>query len=135
MEGQRRSHAALRNANALEKQLERDCTNILIQDGWRPLKTDPVSRKAWGKGFGEPGMGDMLFMRPMKSPEPASCQVLWVEMKTPTGKLEDHQRRWHEAERAKGFTTWIMGTDFPATVEDFQKRYQSSGLFRRAGIR
>ena len=32
-------------------------------DGWRPIRTDPVSDRARGKGFGELGMPDYLFLR------------------------------------------------------------------------
>src|SRR5271156_70358 len=51
-----------------EAQIERTCTQFLELDGWRSLKTDPVSRREWAKGFGEPGMADYLYIR--YEPEP-----------------------------------------------------------------
>jgi hypothetical protein len=36
---------------------------MLVQDGWRALKTSPVSRRARGVGFGELGMADYLYIR------------------------------------------------------------------------
>lgn len=32
---------------------------------------------------------------------------LWVEVKTPTGRLTHHQRAWHEHERAAGGTVIV----------------------------
>ena len=46
-----------------EAEMERTCTAMLVQDGWRPLKTSPVSRRARGVGFGELGMADYLYLR------------------------------------------------------------------------
>ena len=46
-----------------EAELERTCTNMLVLDGWRALKTNPVSRRARGAGFGELGMADYLYIR------------------------------------------------------------------------
>jgi hypothetical protein len=36
-----------------ETVIEAECCKLLAQDGWRILKTDPVSDRGRGKGFGE----------------------------------------------------------------------------------
>lgn len=126
-----------------EAKIASDCINILVQDGWRYLKTDPVSRRAWGKGFGEVGMADGLFIRYLgftssggflacSTPSTQSCADLaWIEWKREDGKPADHQSRWHEQERALGALTLIAGVDFPATVEGFMGWYKASGLQRK----
>lgn len=122
-----------------EAALEQTCTNILIQDGWRYLKTDPVSRRAHGKGFGELGMADGLYIRYRSSPpsclgctvpaEFCRSEVMWIEWKREKGGVvADHQRDWHTAEREKGALVLVAGEDFPATIEGFCDWYQRSGL-------
>lgn len=136
----------------LERDIERTCTELLELDGWRSLKTDPVSRREWGKGFGEPGMADRLYIRysdfhlppvvdsanricsPSRSD--ARSDVLWIEWKRQRGKQATkaarHQKAWHAAEQARGGLTLIAGEDFPATIEGFADWYSASGLMRRA---
>ena len=131
-----------------ESQIEATCTWLLALDGWRALKTDPVSRAEWGKGFGEPGMADRLYIRykfTVQETSPAyagwercDAQLLWIEFKrvrpgrntaTSTSPKQDD---WHQAERARGALTWIAGKDFPATIEGFVEHYQKSGLQNRS---
>src|ERR1035438_8174822 len=50
-------------ADVPEALIEAECTKLLEEDGWRALRTDPVSDKAKGKGFGEIGMADHLYIR------------------------------------------------------------------------
>lgn len=118
-----------------EAQLERACTELLALDSWRALRTDPVSRKEWGKGFGERGMPDHLYIRYLFPPPAANAhecaQVLWCEYKSRTGKLRPHQIRWIEAERARGALVWVAGEGFPASIEGFAQAYAKSGLMRR----
>lgn len=127
----------------LESEIERDCTQVLIHDGWRPLKTDPVSDRRRGKGFGELGMADYLYIRYQDAVAGitsgrtwttvecrANSQVLWIEWKRETGEAAPHQLKWHERERANGALTLIAGIDFPATVEGFMEFYAKSGLKR-----
>lgn len=134
----RQRYAANRAAKS-EAELEATCTNILIQDGWRYLKTDPVSRRAHGKGFGELGMADGLYIRYRSSPpsrlgctvpaEFCRSEVMWIEWKREKGGVvADHQRDWHTAEREKGALVLVGGEDFPATIEGFCDWYQRSGL-------
>ena len=113
------------------------------------LVTNPCSDKARGKGFGEIGMADCLYIRYQPWPSEwhdgnewkpkAECQalVLWIEWKkldakgNPT-KATQKQKDWHLAERKRGGLTLIAGEDFEATIEGFVEWYNRSGL---AGIR
>ncbi len=123
---------------ASEREIEQACSKLLQYDGWRMLKTDPVSRREWGKGFGELGMADCQYIRyrgivatsPQRSQ--AAVELMWIEWKGPDGKATQLQRHWHIAERARGALTLIGGEDFPASVEGFLAWYRSSGLMRRS---
>lgn len=134
-----------------EAQIEKTCTEYLAWDGWRALKTDPVSRREWGKGFGELGMADYLYIRydlamylhlsaiaAVKTSNPGSphpygvmAEVLWIEWKRKGGKTKLHQDAWHALERQRGALTLIAGVDFEASIEGFQAWYKTSGLKRR----
>jgi hypothetical protein len=121
--------------NAPESLIEAECTKLLEEDEWWALRTDPVSDRSKGKGFGTPGMADHLFMRTLTwsdDPRLSSHQVLWVEFKCGKKKAGSHQLVWHRYMRALGFVTWIANQDFPATVEGFRTHYEKSGLMRRA---
>lgn len=126
-----------------EADLERAGTDLLIYDGWRHLKTDPVSRREWGKGFGEPGMADDLYLRYLprylnpyglsKAPcDRAFCQCMWIEWKRPKAKPKPHQRIWIEQERARGALVLLADEDFPADYDGFPTWYRKSGLMRRS---
>lgn len=121
-----------------EAALERTCTEYLAWDGWRSLKTDPVSRREWGKGFGEPGMADALYIRygwtkPLAKGDLLAevlAEVLWIEWKRKGGKAKAHQQTWHTLERKRGALTLIAGVDFEASIEGFKAWYRASGLKR-----
>src|SRR6266704_313048 len=128
-----------------ETDIQRTASDLLIADGWRLLRTDPVSNKLLGKGFGEIGMADCLFIRyetilarvaPKRGGKlveiaDASAEVLWCEFKSAKGRPTPAQLFWHERERARGALTWIAGTDFEASIEGFTRHYKASGLQRR----
>lgn len=126
-----------------EAEIAKVCTQVLIHDGWRHLKTDPVSRRGWGKGFGEVGMADSLFIRYDKgaamfchgSGTRLYSEVLWIEWKREDGAADPHQLKWHAAERARGALTLIAGIDFEASVEGFLRWYAGSGLRQRVDSR
>lgn len=141
-----RSSAKPRFPKLTEADIERQCSDLLALDGWRTLKTDPVSRREWGKGFGEKGMADCLYLRydtrprflgsnptPIPGPFPYA-EVMWIEWKRPGGVAKPHQRAWIAAERARGALVLLAGADFPATFEGFADWYRGSGLMRRAGL-
>lgn len=137
-----------------ERHIQETCSAFLGLDGWRRLRTDPVSDQSRGKGFGELGMADDLFIRYLHACDGSKCscdkhgatgraEVLWVEWKRERGgdgkralftkaeKAKIHQRAWHAAERARGALTIILGEDCPASIEGFQEWYMQSGLSRR----
>jgi hypothetical protein len=121
-----------------EADLERAVRDFLALDGWRALKTDPVSRREWGKGFGELGIADALYIRygwaqsqvmlPVM-PWPNSCGS---SGKRPTRRAALHQLAWHAREQARGALALIAGVDFLATFEGFLGWYKNSGLQRRS---
>ncbi len=128
-----------KSENWPEWMMEQECTRLLEQDGWRALRTDPVSDRGRGKGFGEPGMADHLYIRYAcgtvayvpETDKPlwaAPAQVFWIEFKSAKGRPAKHQIDWHTKERARGALTWIAGVDFPASVAGFVKHYRASGL-------
>lgn len=124
-----------------EALIEAECTKLLEEYGWRALRTDPVSDRGRGKGFGEVGMADHLYIRydPEKQIPPSLrkpvdnsyAAVLWIEFKSAKGKPKKHQIAWHQKERARGALTLIAGVDFPASVAGFLGWYRASGLQRR----
>jgi hypothetical protein len=113
-----------------ESLIEAECCKLLAEDGWRILKTDPVSDRSRGKGFGELGMADTLALRYGR--QGAACEVLWIEWKAPGGRVRKHQLDWHTKERARGAMTAIAGVDFPASIKGFWSWYRASGLARVA---
>ncbi len=115
-----------------EALIEAECSRLLEQDGWRALRTDPVSDRGRGTGFGELGMADYLYLRYETSygAWETTPDILWVEYKSAKGKPAKHQVAWHTKERARGALTWIAGVDFPASVAGFVEHYRKSGLNR-----
>lgn len=128
-----------------EADIARTCSDLLQADGWRMLITDPVSDRARGKGFGELGMADRLYVRYANASNPNArpwgtnratynpiAEIMWIEWKrTRRGRATKptaHQIAWHGAERARGALTLIAGIDFPATIEGFRAWYAASGL-------
>lgn len=132
-------------ADVSEAFIESEVTKLLEEDGWRALRTDPVSDRGRGKGFGEIGMADHLYIRYQFAPSTWEClvppaawplapsEVLWIEFKRSGEKPKKHQTAWHTRERARGALTLIAGEDFPATVAGFRAWYDASGL-RRARV-
>ncbi|MFH1604498.1 MAG: VRR-NUC domain-containing protein [Pseudomonadota bacterium] len=73
-----------------EAQLQRDCMKLLRLCGWYVRPAPKESYKA-GIPTGEP---DLLAVRPGRG--------LWLELKTPDGKVSDVQRDWHKWARGRG---------------------------------
>lgn len=139
------SKGPTRGPAILEAGIQATCTQFLELEGWRSLRTDPVSRREWGKGFGEKGMADHLYIRYTyfgvyhASGLRSVAEVMWIEWKrlrgTKATKAKQHQKDWHRDERERGALTLIAGEDFPATIEGFMGWYESSGLQRRVSTR
>ncbi len=73
-----------------ERDIAKTCSDVLIWDGWRMLVTDPVSDRARGKGFGELGMADRLYIRYASLPTLISRSKMPGIPKIGGGKDEDH---------------------------------------------
>lgn len=120
-----------------EADLERYGTELLQHDDWRSLKTDPVKNYQWGKGFGEVGMADHLYLRyaqflpPVDEVSRSFGQILWIEWKRRKGKPKPHQIEWIEIERERGALVWLADKDFVATPEGFFSHYKASGLMKK----
>lgn len=138
-------HRSVSKRNHLtEAHIQQACSSYLELDGWRALRTDPTSDRARGKGFGEVGMADHLYIRYLTNWRmlldnghrvtlPAGygfAQIIWVEYKSASGKLKPAQLQWAAAERARGAMVWLATRDFPPTIEGFQNFYRASGLAR-----
>jgi hypothetical protein len=183
----KRTRAALMNlaqatTRALYKEadVQATCVQALELDGWRRLRTDPVSDRSTvqairraimgvpalnhvrellfklisrcvrGKGFGEVGMADDLFIRYYDPRvdrtawlegdgtrwQRAQSQTMWIEWKAPAGTTSPHQLTWHQAEKARGALTVIGGIDFDLSdpVAGFALWYLESGLCRRPEV-
>lgn len=123
-----------------EKDLQTYGTQLLEMDGWRRLRTDPVSDRRRGTGFGEIGMADDLYIRYRWTPQLIDgdiqglvlVEVIWIEFKSPKGKPTKAQLAWHAVERNRGALTLIAGRDFEATPEGMYAWYKQSGLMRKA---
>lgn len=136
-----RAHLAVSEAH-----IEQTCTQMLELDGWRSLKTDPVSRPQLGKGFGELGMADRLYIRYANQTQACAkskmffsqvlAEVMWIEWKRirpgrlKATKAAGHQVDWITLERKRGALVLLAGVDFPASIEGFKAWYSTSGLMR-----
>lgn len=119
-----------------EADVQRAVVDMLAADGWRAIRTDPVSDRSRGKGFGEIGMPDYLFIRyldmdlleypggriVLKRP---AAEVLWVEFKKPKGVTRAHQVAWHSNEHARGALVKVFDS-----VDAAREWYKTSGLMR-----
>lgn len=130
-----------------EAHIEKTCTDFLGLDGWIGMKTDPVSNKFLGKGFGEPGMPDYQYRRYKSSSKDRAVlngklicgtgvpELIWIEWKKKGGKRGQHQLEWRLIEILRGGISLMAGLDFPASIEGFVEWYRTSGLQRNMGIR
>lgn len=120
-----------------EVQIQKAADDFLELDGWRYVETDPKHLR--GLGVSEKGIPDRLYLRYGFNPKtmygsiPAksTTQILWVEHKRKKGKAAQHQKDWHETERARGALVLVAGIDFEASLEGFVEWYEKSGLQRK----
>jgi hypothetical protein len=134
--------------NSPERELARECTKLLELDGFRTFWMEPVSRREWGRGTGEVGQPDALYIRydydrskqifgcagfVNEMEMRAKADVLFIEYKSRAGRTPPSQKFWHERERARGALTAIAKIDFEPTVDGFLSWYLSTGLARRIG--
>jgi hypothetical protein len=114
------------------KEIDVQCAvvDMLSADGWRAIRTDPVSNKARGTGFGEISMPDFLFLRywrmdNLHNDTRPIGEMFWIEFKAP-GKVPNlAQLKWHGNERNLGALVLVVDN-----VDDFREFYKTSGLMR-----
>jgi len=110
-----------------EADIQRTVTELLILDGWRHFRTDPTSDRARGKGFGEKGMCDDLYLRYTSI---NGGNILWIEFKAPGKIPKPHQVAWHQRERERG--ALVLGA--VDDIDKFMAWYAESGLCRLASL-
>ena len=116
-----------------EKEIQQQVDEYLALDNWRVFRTDLPHLR--GLGVQEPGIPDRQYVRYLY-PAPAAnahdyCQMFWVEHKKRGGKAGEHQKAWHERERALGALVIVAGTDFDASLDGFVRWYEQSCLQRK----
>ena len=118
-----------------EAHVQQTVTQFLELDGWRAIRTDPVSDRSRGKGFGEIGMPDYLYVRYEPDSRTATAaslgaiafaEVMWIEFKAPGKAAAGHQIAWHAAERDRGALVLVVDD-----IDSFRQWYAQSGLQRR----
>lgn len=132
----RRKRVAPSKPICSEADVQRAVTELLQLDGWRAIRTDPTSDRARGKGFGELGMPDYLYLRYWAGYRPGAVhdidgapdllsetQCLWIEFKRKGKKAQDHQRDWHDTERRRGALVLVVDD-----IDEFMTLYAQSGL-------
>lgn len=128
------------SAIVTEAHIQQTITELLQMDGWRAIRTDPVSDRSRGKGFGEIAMPDYLYVRyayvvcnersEFQGWHREDAQVLWIEFKRPGKQPTPAQLAWHAAEEARGALVLVVGTE-ETWWDDFKRWYALSGLQRR----
>jgi hypothetical protein len=113
-----------------EKNVQETVRDFMELDGWRAIRTDPVSDRARGKGFGEVGMPDYLFIRyganPMAMLPASVAEVLWIEFKRKSKLPTVTQMQWHITEINRGALVKVVDD-----IDDYILWYKDSGLCRR----
>jgi hypothetical protein len=115
-----------------EAHVQQTVVKFLELDGWRPIRTDPVSDRFRGKGFGEKGMADHLFVRYLRDVvhpvhfQAQRAEVMWIEFKRKGAKPKLHQQAWIDTERHRGALVLVVDD-----IDEFTAWYMKSGLNRR----
>lgn len=127
-----------------EAALKAEANKLMQADGWRVWNLESVRDATRGRGFGEPGMPDTLYIRKhtldLRSGGRHLYEVLYVEWKIirpgrkGAERAQVHQKLWHAAERGRGFWTVIAGEDFTATLDGFINWYASNNLNRSVNL-
>ncbi len=117
-----RSGRKLSAGELLEKQITQQVRDFLAFRGWRPVR---MQRTVLPGSFqsGEPGQPDFLFLRYLPGCKPATaCLALWIEFKRPGGKLREGQPEWHQRERLRGGTVWVVD-DFDWFEDLYERQF------------
>lgn len=88
---------------------ERDITaavrDFLAYRGWRAVRINAGP-------FGKAGMPDYLFLHYKRR------EALWIEFKSPSGRLSPRQLAWIQEELRQGARVWVV-----RDVDEFMTRY------------
>jgi hypothetical protein len=106
-----------------EAHIQQTVREFLELDGWRAIRTDPVSDRSRGKGFGEIGMADYLFIR--YRGQMGAAEAMWIEFKRKGEQPKPHQKAWLHAERLRGAIVMVVDD-----IDIFAAWYKTSGLCR-----
>lgn len=95
-----------------ERDIQRQVCDYLRAHGWYVLRLNVFRGRLEQGGWieqGEVGMADVLAMRSwcwdnfFMNPMMELCRVLFLEIKTPRGRLSVAQSNWHAWARKQGF--------------------------------
>jgi hypothetical protein len=102
----------------LERDITRQVCDYLGYRGWRPIR---MQRTVLPGSFqtGEPGQADYLFLR-YETSQPGAALALWIEFKTPSGRLRKGQPEWHARERLRGGIVWTV-----SSLQTFEADYNT----------
>lgn len=116
-----------------ESDIQKAVMDYLQLDGWRVFHFEYGFDERSKKTHGELGMPDLLCIRYLTSNRLvlAGAAVLWIELKSLTGKHRSEQIVWRKAEAERGGLVWCAGMDFDPTIDAWLKFYRKSGLNRR----
>lgn len=111
-------------AKLVERDVTKQVRDFLVLRGWRYIR---MQRSVAPGSFstGEPGMADYLFVRYFHDRPMAHYGValhLWVEFKSPTGRVGPHQTEWQKREVARGGAVWIVD-DVAWFADEYHKRF------------
>ena len=99
-----------------ERDVSRQITDLLRIRGWLCIRLH--SELMTGRGgnpthVGEPGIADWVAM---KAISPGVARVIFIEMKSPVGRLRTSQRLWHSWAKTRGYTVAVI-----RSVEDLEQ--------------
>lgn len=86
--------------------------------GWRPVRINAGP-------FGSNGMPDYCFLHYQRS------LIMWIEFKSPTGRLGPKQERWIANERARGARVVVV-RQYEAFRDWYEGEYGAEGQMRLA---
>lgn len=102
----RARRAAPREGHDLEKHAVKAIERALTARGWdHEVMATGAGELASGQfvSFGAPGRPDIYVY-------PGNGLVVWLEVKSRTGRTSEAQRRWHERRRARGYVVGVVRT-------------------------
>ena len=103
-----------------ERDTTRTVKDFMEYRGWRGVRINAGP-------FGKKGQPDFLFLRYIAGSLKAAA--VWVEFKSPRGRLSTEQTAWIDEERRRG-ATCIVVRDFDEFVEWYARNVGEEGQMR-----